>query len=634
MADIELRVHGDGSEGKSALEGVGEAAGHAHEKTHDLAEGMKEVEESFQKAFAAGTLFVQGIEKLTEGVKEFAAESVKLYEAQEQADRNLQLVAGEMTGKLKEQAEAFEQLYGVEAKQTERLQTLALAHGADKAQVEALTEVTTKWAAITGTDAAGAAEGLTRAVETGRHSSRELGITWEKTGDTAVDLQNAIAALNDKLAGADPLADATLEGRSNKTRIAIDNLKISFGSFLSKIDDNLGVLDKVTGAIKAIGDQGAGTNTIIAALLNPVMAPTILMGGAAGGAFSSDDSGISVAEAPDRDANRRAPTMKMDAIDTKKEIARQDAEQKAWAAQEAANAKSIQQDMAFNNKQWEINLAAVTKELELEQKKNDEMLKEDGDMGIRSASQQNVLDAQNEERAQAADDKHLALLVTSLKEEAKEEFANIALIEKAQEAADAKRERVLEAHNKKVEKIMTKAGSEIGAALINAMNDALEQAMSGQDVKWQAIAGSLVQTIFTIVGTAVGAVYGMPQLGGAAGGLLGGVASYGINQIKHEGGPIERFHSGGWPGLTSGEVPIIAQVGEHMLSRRDVANMGGPSGVEQAKRGGGGGGSITIVAQDSADVQRYFEGRGGRGLRRAIKSGRGNAAALFAGALK
>ena len=52
----------------------------------------------------------------------------------------------------------------------------------------------------------------------------------------------------------------------------------------------------------------------------------------------------------------------------------------------------------------------------------------------------------------------------------------------------------------------------------------------------------------------------------------------------------QRFHSGGWPGLASDEVPAILQRGERVLSRREVA-------------AGGGGVNVTIQTPDPRSFQ-------------------------------
>ncbi len=82
---------------------------------------------------------------------------------------------------------------------------------------------------------------------------------------------------------------------------------------------------------------------------------------------------------------------------------------------------------------------------------------------------------------------------------------------------------------------------------------------------------------------------------GSGGGVLGGL----FGSIMHDGGTVgfggpkravpalafagaERFHDGGWPGLRPNEVPVIAERGERIWSRREVAQ-----GMANSRQAGG-----------------------------------------------
>lgn len=68
--------------------------------------------------------------------------------------------------------------------------------------------------------------------------------------------------------------------------------------------------------------------------------------------------------------------------------------------------------------------------------------------------------------------------------------------------------------------------------------------------------------------------------GGAIGGFLG--------RLFHSGGTVEKAHSGllvAHNGLAVDEVPIIAQTGEGILSRRGMASLGGPGILNQLNTG-------------------------------------------------
>ncbi|SNS00397.1 Lambda phage tail tape-measure protein (Tape_meas_lam_C) [Humidesulfovibrio mexicanus] len=91
------------------------------------------------------------------------------------------------------------------------------------------------------------------------------------------------------------------------------------------------------------------------------------------------------------------------------------------------------------------------------------------------------------------------------------------------------------------------------------------------------------------------------------GGMVGEPTFYGqVSPLAFAGAP--RFHGGGWPGLASDEVPIIAQRGERVLSREEVA-----AGV------GSGGSSVQIVIQNYTGAQVQTKETAGSGGQRQLQ---------------
>jgi len=98
-----------------------------------------------------------------------------------------------------------------------------------------------------------------------------------------------------------------------------------------------------------------------------------------------------------------------------------------------------------------------------------------------------------------------------------------------------------------------------------------------------------------------------PGAGGGGGG--GGGSSSTSPALSRSDIPV--FHGGGWVRAHDGmfvrgdEQPIIAQSGERVLSRREVAAMGGPGAVDSAASGSGGGGAtINLVSFAREDLER------------------------------
>ena len=109
-----------------------------------------------------------------------------------------------------------------------------------------------------------------------------------------------------------------------------------------------------------------------------------------------------------------------------------------------------------------------------------------------------------------------------------------------------------------------------------------------------AIGMAIMQTAQGITAALAGPPTGPPWPANLAMAAL--VAATGAVQIATIS--AQKFHSGGMIGssLSPGEVPIIAQTGEAVLSRRGVASIGGESGVNRINQGGdfSSGGGMTV----------------------------------------
>jgi len=103
----------------------------------------------------------------------------------------------------------------------------------------------------------------------------------------------------------------------------------------------------------------------------------------------------------------------------------------------------------------------------------------------------------------------------------------------------------------------------------------------------------------------------LTTLAGGAGGNIFGVA---VSSLFHEGGMVRNRHRNfikAHQGLAPDEVPIIAQTGEGVLSRRGMSALGGSDNLRALNKGENGrGGGVTInvnqviQAWDAQDVWR------------------------------
>jgi hypothetical protein len=199
------------------------------------------------------------------------------------------------------------------------------------------------------------------------------------------------------------------------------------------------------------------------------------------------------------------------------------------------------------------------------------------------------------------------------------------------------------------QKLWADAGEAIGMALVNSVSSALQKLANGEDMdageQIANIVGDVLSVAGQVIGVAVGGYLGNAQLGGAIGGAAGGLAGAGVKALGragareraktktyHDGGEIDdidvpRYHSGG--PLGSDEMHIIAQKGEHMISRQGVANMGGHAAVDAAAKGAGARFNFTIQTIDAIGTKQFFENDGGRGFFNALRTGRGSLVPAF-----
>lgn len=156
----------------------------------------------------------------------------------------------------------------------------------------------------------------------------------------------------------------------------------------------------------------------------------------------------------------------------------------------------------------------------------------------------------------------------------------------------------------------TNAAANMGRVFTNAftsMEDALVKFATTGKLNFTDMTRSIIADIVRIQIRA--SITGPIASGISSGGLWPSIT--GMFGFNHGGGMVgsptfsrqvplsafagaERFHSGGFPGLKSDEVPIIAQRGERVLSRQEVASgTGGGSGTH----------TVTVIMKDAKGNQ-------------------------------
>ncbi len=144
----------------------------------------------------------------------------------------------------------------------------------------------------------------------------------------------------------------------------------------------------------------------------------------------------------------------------------------------------------------------------------------------------------------------------------------------------------------------------IGSNMSSSLGSALADVTTGFS-NMKDIAAEFGRSIISTIAQVIAKIILMKTLGAALSGFTGGVNIFGS---YHQGGTVRRAHTGY---LASDEVPIIAQAGEGIISRKGMARLGS-SNLQRLNSGGGvaGGGGVTIhvntaiKAWDTEDILR------------------------------
>ncbi len=549
----------------------------------------------------------------------FSKDSVKAFEEQAKADRQLEAAAGDLTDAFKEQASAFQTTLGVSDDMVQQMQTLLLRFGEAPSQVQATTKALLDYAAFTGTDALSATKTLTSSVESGRAAFKELGISYEATGHKSKDLEAATAALAAKIGGTADADANSLTGSVAKASQQFGELQEAWGGLVAGFVTKTGVVDSARVALEALtrvisGPGAAEQREDLVARFqanqkwiesNKDLATSqdVFMRRTFDGRKRQLDEDLAQIEKLDAKARTVLPTTALGGGDDLTKKGRED--QKKAAAdslKDAESAKDKRAKVAWEEtaigeeeadkrlKQWADDAAAL-------QKHEDELGMIEADRRV----QQEVFRQHDLEAAK----KH------------QEDLAKVA------DAELKKQNDML----KKQEAQWEAAGAAIGGALVAALTSAMADALGGEEQDPTEVFGDILAAILGVTGAVVGGVL-LPGAGAAVGGALGGLAGAGVKAAtrkrRHDGGWVEapRYHGGAWVGTD--EQPAILQNGERVLSRADVASMGGPRGVDSAVRGGRGGGvNIYVSTLDGGTSADYFARNGTAAMLKNYRLNRG-----------
>lgn len=623
MADIRLQVNG---EDRSA-----DAMRTATRNVEDLGKATVDVSkrsaEDIGKAAAKWAEFANFAKAALSEVVKFGVESVKAYAESERVSRQLQRAAGELSDAFEKQAEALSKQLAVDDDVIKQQQTLLLQWGAAPSKVEGATRAILDYAAATGKDAQGATMELIRAVETGGGKLKALGIDFVATGDKTKDLAALTEALIKKFGGAAQTDADSLVGSTRAAKLAFEDMQKAFGSFIADAGQKTGVVGALTEAMRGLqtamgGNEGYNKNQKLGAIYDEMTTIQNALANKADTWTNGVDKSAAVARL--KALAQQARDMRAEPVLGDKPLSGSNT-----TAAGASRGASEDGDAAANRS-----------------KKNAEILRNEEKDYREFLSDQEDTQRKSDDKRQAEDLRFLNELTS---ERVRHESAEAKRTQDAYEAQTKEDERRNELEKRALaqewkeraaivrqqQEAWRQAGDQLGAAMVNALSEQIQNMASGGEFDMGALLENVAIAAVSIAATAVGSYFGQPALGAAVGNLASMGIKYGAEQGRkkhHDGGWIEaeRFHGGGWVGFD--ETPIVAQPGERMLSRAEVQRLGGGAAVDSMVAGGGGrGGGITINVSgfDAKSTREFFQDRGGQGFRRAVQSGRGDLARMF-----
>jgi hypothetical protein len=637
MADLKLTLTGEDRASpafKSAAESATELS-NAAKQLSEAAEALKgstkgagdATDEAAEKAAKATEKWREIGEVLKKGAEltwELTKKTVELSEEQAKADRQLKLVAGDMTDAFKAQASAMQEQLGVSDDMVQRMQLILLRFGEAPAAIDKTVRALLDYSAATGVDAVSATETLTSNVETGRKAFKELGLQYDSTGLRSKDLEAITGALAKKIGGAAQADAESLTGAFAKMKEQISEVGETVGGHITKLVQRTGVVEKLTYAFKSWntvlgGDDAYNKLKEREKLYDELRAIDEKMASGRTRGFSDDDLD-----------QRLLSTRKSD-IEVKLGVMQAEVNAANGMSQALPSSSSAPQQTA---KYAELQKAAkehADEMLKISQKNAEDMR--------RLQKSEDALDAAEAEK----DAKALANVQEGIFRDAEfdgwEKVREQSKKQQKEDFAD-----LMKANDLMVKQIRDreeewkKAGEQLGAAFGNALVSAVDQLASGGKMDLGGILAGILQTAGSVLGGVLGSV--VPGLGTALGatigGTLGGLAGAGVKaatRTYHDGGWVDapRHHTGAW--ISPDEQRAILQHGERVLSRREVHDMGGPAGVDAAAKGGSGGTGVTVHvnAFDGSSVRDFFERAGGRAVFDAVRTGRGPMSALLGG---
>jgi hypothetical protein len=179
----------------------------------------------------------------------FGVSSVKAFADAERVSVQLTRATGGLSSAFERQASVIQGQLGVSDDLVKKMQMVLFQYGEAPASIDATVRALLDYSAATGTDALAATENLTRGVESGKAVFKELGITYDKTGDQTQRLESVTKSLAAKLGGAAAADANTLAGAARAVKEQFGEIQENLGGLIAGFIQQTGVLEKLKGAL-------------------------------------------------------------------------------------------------------------------------------------------------------------------------------------------------------------------------------------------------------------------------------------------------------------------------------------------------------------------------------------------------
>lgn len=656
MADLKFNIGADAQAAQQAFAQLAQAAQNLNDAAAKLTPTTRAANDEVGKSVVKWQEMANAAKAAVAMVVKFGVDAVKAYAESERVQKQLTRAAGDYADALGEQAEAMSRLYAVDDDIIKQSATLLTQWGGVGAATRDVQQAILDYAAATGQDAVAATQDLIRNVESGGAGLAKMGVRFETTGDKGKDLAAAVGALSGKFGGAAGANAESLQGSLDLAGMAFEDLVKDIGGSIAAMAQQSGVVGQLTEAIRglrtmAFGDQEQEKREerlkleehLLGRLeyrkeLEGQIRAARKMGSAEDIArledfYQRNEAGIEQAKRMRAEMNAAIASGGVAGVQVTGETNKggKDREATEAAARAAAeHAKSVSEKVA-------------------EQTRAD--MKRDEEMADQARAEQ--------VQGYAAELQNTANYVkdrVKLQQDASDGLTKIRLEEekKAAEIAERQAKREAEIHEQSTKEERERlarreaqakaAGDQIGAAFVNAMADQLAKLAEGGEFDAALFVGDVLASVVGVAAGIIGTAYGMPALGAA----VGNIASMGIrtgfgamSASAKKASAVKQYHSGGWVGdeaelpryhsgawIGGDEQAAILQTGERVLSRSEVARMGGKSGVDGVARGRGGV-TVNITAIDSKSAADSFASDMGRGMRLALRRGQGDLPSLM-----